>query len=200
MQPNTAEEVNSQFKNYYNPTERRFTFLNLELRKLSPSDLIILSTFAVAIFTHFVATAHYPEKRFIGLFTIAYIVGIFTITTSFGLRFRGVYFFMTWLALCLIFLFAETSLSLLPLGSFILYQVIRLLFWKKYSREFIPLQLVRAPLEFSKKALQMTFIRAVSKIEGRGGYKEDKQYMKWLVWIGFCLFMACLFGIINKKI
>ena len=192
--------MESEIKNYYNSEQRRFTYLNLELRKLSPFDIIILATYAIAILTHFVVTAHFPEKRFIGLVAISYIVAFFTTTTPFGLRFRALYFFIIWLTLCLIFLLAGTSLSLLPLSSFILYQIIRLLFWKRYSKEFIPSQLVRAPLEFSKKALQMTFIRFVSKIEGRGAYQEDKRYMKWLVWIGFCLFMACLFGIVNKKI
>lgn len=200
MQNKTAEKVDSEIKNYYDSRERKFTLLRLEHRKLSLSDIIILVAYAVAISTHFVVIAHFPEKRFIGLFTISYVIGFFTITTPFGLRFRGLYFFMIWLALCLIFLFAKTSLSLLPLCSFILYKIIRLLFWKRHSKEFIPSQLVRAPLEFSKKALQMTFIRVVSKVEGRGGYQEDKLYMKWLVWIGFCLFMACLFGIVDKKI
>lgn len=199
MEYKTAQEYEFQIRNYYNSTERKFTVFKLEFRKLSVSDLVILVTYAVAIVTHFVVTANFPEKRFFGLFAIAFIVAIFTTTTPFGLRFRNIHFSVIWLVLCLFFLFAGTSLSVLPLGSFILYQLIRLFFWKSYSKEFIPFQLVRAPLEFSKKAFQLTFIREVSKIEGRGGYKEDKQYMKWLVRLGFCLFMICLFGIVGIK-
>ena len=199
MQYKTAQEDEFQIRNYYNSSERKFTIFKLEFRKLSVSDSISLVTYAVAIVTHFVVTANFPEKRFIGLFTIAVIVAFFTTTTPFGLRFRNVCFFIAWLLLCLFFLFAGTSLSVLPLGSFILYQLIRLFFWKRYFKEFIPFQLVKAPLEFSKKAFQLTFIREVSKIEGRGGYNEDKQYMKWLVRLGFCLFIICLFGIVGIK-
>lgn len=199
MQYKTSQEEKFPIKNYYNSTERKFTFLKLELRKVSVSDLVILVTYAFAIVTHFIITANFLEKRFLGLFAISFIVAYFTTTTTFGLRFRNVYFFVPWLVFCLIFLFAGTSLSVLPLSTFILYQLIRLFFWKRYAKEFIPSQLVKSPLGFSSKAFQLTFIREVSKIEGRGGYKEVKQYMKWLVRLGFCLIMICVFGIVGIK-
>ncbi len=184
MQYKTSQEEKFPIKNYYNSTERKFTFLKLEFRKFSVSDVVFLMIFAFGIVTHFVLNANSPDKRHFGIVAIGFIVAHFTTTTPFGLRFRNVYFFVPWLVLCLIFLFAGTSFSVLPLSTFMLYQLIRLLFWKRYSKEFIPSQLVKPPLEFTKKALQWTFIREVSKIEGRGGYKEDKQYMKWLVCIG----------------
>jgi len=200
MQVNSTSDSDVNFKNYYNSNSRRFTFFRLELRRLDSWDIAILSLYLIAIITNFLLTANNPENRFYGLWSIAFTAWILTTTTTFGLRFRNLYFFVIWVILCAFFVLAGTTLSLLPLSSFILYQIIRTLFWKRYSKEFVPLQLVRAPIEFSKRAFQLTFIRVVSKVEGRGGNQEDKKYMKWLVRIGFVLFMACLFGIVGIRL
>lgn len=199
MEDNTLKNNDNEVKNYYHSKDRKFTFLHLEFRKLGVVDILILLTFFIALTVHFTMVYYFPEKRGFGLYSISSLICYMTVTTPFGLRFRNVYFFMTWLALCIVFLLAKTTLAYLPLGTFLLYQILRLLFWKRHSKEFIPFELVRAPLEFSKKAFRMNLIRFVSKIEGRGGYKEDKVYMKWLVWLGFLLFMACLFGVVGIR-
>lgn len=181
------------------PNERKFTYLKLEFRKLDKSDLLILLTFSICILIHFLFIQYLPNFKHFSLLFIGIATWAITISTPFGLRFRNIYFFITWLILCLAFLWAGTSISYLPFGSFALYQAFRIVFWIKYSKEFIPLTLIQAPLEFSKRAFSLAFERTISKREGRGSYAEDRKFMKWLVRIGFLLFMLCFFGIVGTK-
>jgi hypothetical protein len=181
------------------PNERKFTYLKLEFRKLDNSDLLILLTFSICILSHFLLVQYLPNFKRFSLLFIGIATWAITITTPIGLRFRNIYFFITWLILCFSFLWAGTSISYLPLSSFVLYQVVRIVFWKKYSKEFIPLTLIQAPLEFSKRAFSLAFERTISKREGRGSYAEDRKFMKWLVRIGYLLFLLCLFGIVGTK-
>ncbi len=195
-----TDKFQTEYKNYYNSTKkRRFTILNLEVRPLTFWDYFILALFTTVVGAHFFITYRNPQWRLPGLASVSLAAYALTTATPFGLRFRNVYFFAVWLVLCLIFLFAGTSLAFLPLASFVLYQAIRLLFWQKYNKEFIPFQLVRAPLTFSKKAFLLNFDRVISKTEGRGGYQEDKRYMRWMVRLGFLIFIICLYGIVGVR-
>lgn len=76
---------------------------------------------------------------------------------------------------------------MVPLVTFLLYHVVRAFFWRQYGKEFIPYQVTRGGYD-----------RYVSKIEGRGGYKEDKKAMKILFWVGLILIFAGFFGIVEK--
>jgi hypothetical protein len=66
--------------------------------------------------------------------------------------------------------------------------MIRLIFWTKYDREFIPFTVGRGAL-----------YRHISKIEHKGGSSIDKKYMKLLVTLGVIVNFICLMGLIGVK-
>ena len=168
------------FKNYYQNVERRFTILHLEIRKFDFFDWISLSLFAVSVSIDLILISE-TKSKFISSLFISGIIANFILATPFGIRFRNFYFSIIWFILSLIFLLNSTSFSKLPLLLFILYHILRLFFWKAYKKEFIPYSAGRGKL-----------YRYVSKIEGRGGYKEDRMYMIIMILLGFVLFMYCL--------
>jgi hypothetical protein len=177
-------------KNYHSLKERKFTILQLEIRKFEISDIIILSIFFASILIqHFVSQIK-PSDGFFGLWIISFIIYVGTINTPMGLRFRNIYFSTIWIVLCILFLANGTSLSIIPLATLLLYHGLRLIFWNRYKKEFIPYEVGIGRLKL-KNVFKMNLTRFISKIEGRGGYKEDRNFMKWLVRIGFILFMIC---------
>jgi hypothetical protein len=173
-------------ENHTQSPERKFTIGNLEIRRLNLSDNLILASFSIAILIQFLIGYYEPSKKYWGVLFIPFIIGLATVSTPFGLKFRSVYFSVIWLTLSIVFLFNGTTMSRVPLYTFLFYHLICLLFWKKYDKEFIPLHAVRNG-----------YIRYVSKIEGRGGYKEDRRCMRVLLWVGLALIMYCLFGIVG---
>ncbi len=168
---------------------RKFTIGGLELRPLSSTDRIILTVYATAIMFQILTEYLLPQYKFHGLFLISFTIGFLTVSTPFGLRFRGVYFSSIWFIVSIIFLTRGTSLSLIPINTFILYHILRFIFWKKYKKEFIPYDAVRGG-----------YLRYVSKIEGRGGYKEDRQFMHLLLWTGIIIIMISIFGMVGFKL
>ena len=173
-------------KNYYNSKERKFTILNLEVRTLSKTDLIIVIFFAAAIILHFLLRHFYPEAKVLISDMIFILVGLLTIATPFGIRFRSIYFSAIWIVLNLLLLLNIQSLALFPLFTFITYHVIRFIFWKVHKLEFIPFI-----------AGRWHWIRYVSKIEGRGGYKEDRVYQMLLILIGLAILLFCILNFRN---
>ncbi|MBL7873829.1 MAG: hypothetical protein JNM78_19590 [Cyclobacteriaceae bacterium] len=169
--------------------ERKFTIGGLELRPLSSTDRIILVVYATAMLFQIMIEFQLPQFRIHGLFLIGFAIGLMTVSTPLGLRFRGVYFSTIWLIVSIIFLTRGTSLSLIPINTFILYHILRFVFWKKYGKEFIPYDAVRGG-----------YLRFVSKIEGRGGYKEDRQFMHLLLWTGVIIVMISIFGMNGLKL
>src|SRR5690606_34663737 len=104
-------------------------------------------------------------------------------TSPFGLRFRSVVFSLIWLVYTLICFLEFTPFTAMPLLIFLFYHILRWIFWLKYDMEFIPFEVTRRG-----------YHRYVSKIEGRGGYKQDKIFMKILFWGGMIIFFSCLFA------
>jgi len=168
--------------------DRKFIIGGLELRPLSSTDRIILTIYATLILFQILTEYLLPQYKFPGLFLISFTIGLLTVSTPFGLRFRSVYFSSIWFIVSIIFLTRGTSLSLIPINTFILYHILRFIFWKKYNKEFIPYDAVRGG-----------YLRYVSKIEGRGGYKEDRQFMHLLLWTGIILVMISIFGMVGFK-
>jgi hypothetical protein len=175
--------------NYYQNVDRKFTILHLEIRKFDSIDIISIVLYAIAVTANLITAVYFPKNKIISEIIISGVISNFVITTAFGLRFRNIYFSAIWLLLSIFFLINGSSLSRMPILMFILYHILRLLFWKNYNKEFIPYTAVRGAL-----------LRYVSKTEGRGGYKEDRTYMKILLFFGFIIFMVCLCGLIGKKI
>lgn len=167
---------------------RRFTILNLELRKLSKSDLFFLLIFALENFAFlFFSDTFQNQKIIFTIFTVI-IIWFLIFTTPFGLRFKNLYFSISWLFLSLLFLVNNYRIALVPLVAFGAYHFLRFVFYLKYDKEFIPFYLNRGRLE-----------RYVCKIEGRGGYKEDKTYMKILIFIGIIVILYGFSTIIDLK-
>lgn len=176
-------------KNYYNDVERKFTIAKLEFRKFSVSDIIILSVFTLDVIVYFFITQYLPQKKFYITYFTATAAAYFIFTTPFGLRLRNIYFSAIWLVLSLLFLIKNFEIAQIPLLGFFTYHLIRLIFWAKYNKEFIPYEAGKGKL-----------FRYVCKIEGRGGYKEDRFFMKILMVIGFFIFMYGIYTMMGLKI
>jgi hypothetical protein len=152
---------------------QELTILKLELRKLDALDIVSIVSFSITI----LLTIIFPEARphFICGWVCTFVSYYLICTTSFGLRFRNVYFSIIWLILSLVFLNVMLySIGWFPLAIFIFYHLIRVLFWRIHNREFIPQPVGRGGVIFRRK----------SKREGRAGIKADKIYMKVLLWGG----------------
>lgn len=174
-------------KNYYQNVERKFTILNLEIRKLDKFDFIILILFGFAIFLNILISKNYQEYLFESNLIISFIVINFMISTSsFLVRFRNIYFSLIWIVLSLIFLFTGNSIAKAPFLLFLLFHFLRFIFLQKYGREFIPYTSTKFKL-----------YRYVSKIEGRGGYKEDRKFTKILIVLGILVILFCISGFIK---
>lgn len=175
-------------KNYYSDTERKFTIAELEVRKLNSWDILVLSKFCLIVTIHLFLKENDPQKAFcvtwVGSLLTAYLI----FTTPFGLKFRNINFSLIWLLLSLLFLYENYAIAQIPLIGFLIYHFFRLIFWKKYNREFIPYESGRGKLD-----------RYVSKVEGRGGYKEDRAFMKLLIAVGFGVFMYGIYTMIGLK-
>ncbi|RZL46233.1 MAG: hypothetical protein EOP00_15625 [Pedobacter sp.] len=97
-------------------------------------------------------------------------------------------------------IYTGTRLAYAPIGTFLIYQIFRFVFWKNYKNEFIPFSLGRNYNKLSFDTMfKMHLDRFVSKTEKRGGHKEDKKYMKMLVWLGVIFIFYCLWGLIGLK-
>lgn len=169
---------------------RKFTIGELEFRSLSATDILCLSLFSLILLANILLFGELPKYRITSMVFLSFLPGILTISTPFGLRFRNVWFSLIWLLLVLVFAFANnSSLVYFPLASFLLYHIIRMAFWKNYNREFIPFEIARGH-----------YFRYRSQTEGKAGSQKDKNYMKILFWIGFIIFLCCLFGAVGAKI
>ena len=80
-----------------------------------------------------------------------------------------------------------------------IYQLFRFIFWQNYNNEFIPFSLGRNLNISFNTMFKMHLDRFVSRTEKRGGHKEDKKYMKVLVWVGAIFIFYCLWGLIGLK-
>lgn len=176
-------------KNYYNDVDRKFTIAKLEVRKFSSWDIVALSTFTLVVIIHLFLTEYYPQKGFHLTIAGSCVAAYLIFTSPFGLRFRNIKFSVIWLLLSLLFLYENYPIAQIPLQGFLLYHILRLIFWKRYKKEFIPYESGRGKL-----------LRYVSKIEGRGGYKEDRFFMKLLIGIGFGVFMYGIYTFIDLKL
>lgn len=153
--------------------ERKFTIAQLELRRLNWSDVVWLLIFSVlSFYTYYLKTQHDRYYFAFELITVAFCTNLI-ILSPIGLKFRSVYFSLLWLTLSVFFIFNIQSIKWIPILDIILYHVIRLVFWRKFNREFIPFSVGRGRL-----------YRYISEAEEMGGSNNDKNYMKLLIWCG----------------
>jgi hypothetical protein len=155
---------------------KRYTVGKLELRKFTFSDCLYLLVYCFAVgYTVFLSIHDSKEIKLVSLF-ISLIIGFFTISSPFGLRFRNVYFSILWLTLSIIFLISNDLVAVIPLSSFLLYHLLRAMFWKQHNKEFVPYEVGRGAI-----------IQYKSNFEGRSGTAKDKVYTQMLLWIGLAL-------------
>lgn len=172
-----------------NQSSRKFIFGKLEARKFIVSDYLYLAGYIIGIMLYVFASKYQPRNIFAISFTVSIICGGQTISSPFGLRFRNVYFSILWLILSLIFLIANYFTALIPLLTFILYHIIRMIFWKKNKREFIPYETGKGQM-----------YRYKSYFEGRYGDLKDKRYTKILLGIGILIILLCFIQTIELKV
>ena len=173
-----------------NETTRKFTFGNLEIRKLLISDYIFLAAFAISIAINYYCILYRPDYTFLVSLCIAYAVAFLTISTPFGLRFRNVGFSLVWLVLSILFIFKNFAIAFIPVLTFALYHILRLIFWRQHGREFIPFWVGNYGVMHRHK----------SKFEGRTGSHKDKSFTKILLWLGIFIILAMHSQMIGIKV
>ncbi|RTL13552.1 MAG: hypothetical protein EKK56_05305 [Flavobacteriaceae bacterium] len=169
-------------------SNRKFTIGKLEIRKFTISDYLYLLGFSISVSYYLYAVTYNTEKNFILSFFISWFVGFQTISSPFGLRFRNIYFSLIWLFFSSIFLIENNWLGYIPISTFILYHVMRIIFWKKYNKEFIPYQTGRGSM-----------FRHKSFFEGRSGGLKDKKFTKILLFAGILIILFCFIQMIRAK-
>jgi len=166
---------------------RKFTLAQLEIRRLDGLDILLLLLYAALVALTYSLKTQLRSYFLLELITCTFCTELI-ILLPIGLRLRSVYFSMVWLLLSLLFMFNIHSIAWIPILDFLLYHMIRLVFWTKYDREFIPFIAGRGSLH-----------RHISKIEHMGGSSIDKGYMKLLVTLGVIVNFICLMGLIGVK-
>lgn len=169
-------------------SNRKFVFGKLEIRRFTNSDYLYLLAFTIAVCYYLYSITYNPEKKFIISFFISWFIGFQTVSSPFGLRFRNIYFSLIWLFISSIFLIKNNWFGFIPISTFILYHIIRFVFWKKYNREFIPYQTGRG-----------TMFRHKSFFEGRSGNLVDKKFTKILLLSGIMIILFCIILMIGVK-
>lgn len=171
-----------------NSSNRKFIFGRLEIRKLIISDFLYLAVYTSGLIYYFYASKCIPENKFITSWIMSFIAGFQTISSPFGLRFRNIIFSILWLILSVVLLIDNYFISLIPIFTFILYHVIRIVFWKNNNREFIPYEIGKGNM-----------YRYKSTFEGKYGDLKDKKYTKILFTIGLLIILFCFIQTIRLK-
>lgn len=169
-----------------NGTNRKFIIGKLEVRKFIISDYLYIIAFFVSVLYYFYVREYKPKDIIVTSLFISWFVGFQTISSPFGLRFRNIYFSIIWLLLSSVFLIGNNYFGFVPILTFVLYHIIRIIFWRKHSREFISYQIGKGAI-----------FRHRSFFEGRSGNNKDKLYTKILLLIGISIIMFSLIKMIG---
>jgi len=165
---------------------RKFTKAHLEIRRLSVTDILWLFVYLVLVSFSLYFNFFKDKMSFLVVLVTSAFFAFVILTTPFGLRFRSIYFSIIWMVFSLLFMLNMVSEAFEPFLLFVLYHVIRLIFWRTYHREFIPFTVVKGHM-----------YRYVSKIEHKGGTDIDKYYMKLLGVGGLVITILCFVRLIE---
>lgn len=79
----------------------------------------------------------------------SFILYMSIVNSPMGIRFRNFYFSLSWILLSSIFyISSENKITILPLLGFIIYQILRLIYWAIYNQELIPNFISRSGFDF----------------------------------------------------
>lgn len=162
---------------------RKFTIVNLEIRKLDWIDyLILIILLIVEAGRHYLDYSSNIEMHiFLYDLGFAFLIYFFTISPV-SYRFTSFYFSAAWLLLTIVYIFpGNRMLSYVALLLFLLFHFIRFFFRRKYKREFIPPSLGRG-----------NYIEIYNKIEGLSSRKEDAKYLRIIAYIGVLILLLCV--------
>lgn len=168
--------------------KRKFVIGKLEVRSLSVTDILWLSLLCICTIVHLFLQYYCPCKDFGFRFFVVWFTGFQTISSPIGLRFRSVYFSVIWIIFCMLLIDWNILYIYVPLLTFLLYHILRLIFFKKYNREFIPYNVGRGVMW-----------RHTSEIEKASSKLEDKPFSKALLSIGMIIILSTIFSI-NKQL
>lgn len=183
--------------NFSPMNERSFLNQFLRTRKLTLWDNITLTAFFLvdivcALITHTSIEDSNKTKALICI-AVPFVAFYLINSTSFSNRFTNFTLSVSWIILSISFIiFGQHTMmwfNCVPLLEFMLYQILRFLFWRKYSLEFIPADIYRNKVEDHH-----------NEVEQRANNENDKRYMKYLLWIGMLILMGCMFSMIGLHV
>lgn len=157
--------------------------MHLEIRKLDLNDIISVAIFfAIDIGRLCLNIFSQAEKyKFFYDVGFAFLI-IFIVVSSFAACFSSLYFSICWFLLSVLYIVeGDRALSYVCLLLFLLCQIVRLLFIRRYNMEFVP-----------PEAMKGRFTSVYSKLEGRASDDRDNNYMKIIIWGAAMILFSCL--------
>ena len=158
---------------------------SLIVRELSRSDWILLGGYSLFVLGGFVLNFSsyvlgYSDTAFpvVGVayyYVIAYLVAQVTISSDGVGRLRNIPVSVGWLLITLVLGLLNPIAAVFPLLAFGLYHIVRLLFWRRYSQEFIP--------------CTMSKYGVIQSLSPANIKAEDVRYMRWLFYGGMVSFV-----------
>ena len=161
----------------------------MTFEKLNNKDGLSLSVFAILVFVrtgiNYIPISRLDQEvdKIIYELVIDFLA-LFIVTTSpFCIRFRNGYFALIWVFISLTFILTDTRpITCTPLFLYIIFCIIRFVFWRLYKREFIPSTL--------SKSNSYTYF---SKIDNMQSGKEDSAFMRIYFFIGLLTLIGSIF-------
>ncbi len=114
--------------------------------------LILLVAIAiVAVSNDQVIPLFISDKSTISLVQLlsSFVLFMSIVNSPMGIRFRNFYFSLIWVLLATFFyMSSENKITFLPLLGFIIYQILRMIYWALYNQELIPNFISRSGFDF----------------------------------------------------
>ncbi len=162
----------------------------LIVRELSRSDWRLLGSYLLFVLGGFVlnfssyvlghSDTAFPSVGVWYYYAVAYLVAQVTVSSDGVGRLRNIPVSAGWLLITLVLGLLNPIAAVFPLLAFGLYHIVRLLFWRRYLREFIPCTMSKYGVDRSLSPAHIM--------------EEDVRYMRWLFYGGMVSFV--LYGFI----
>ncbi|MBT9394495.1 hypothetical protein KLP40_15085 [Hymenobacter sp. NST-14] len=108
-------------------------------------------------------------------YAVAYLVAQVTVSSDIVGRLRNIPVTVGWLLITIVLGLLNPVAAVFPLLALVLYHIVRLLFWRKYSREFVPCTMAKYGVVRSSSSAHIN--------------AEDVRYMAWLFYGGMLSFV-----------
>lgn len=168
----------------------------LIVRELSRSDWMLLGSYLLFVLGGFVlnfssyvlghSDTAFPSVGVWYYYIVAYLVAQVTVSSDSVGRLRNIPVSAGWLLVTLVLGMLYPIAAVFPLLAFGLYHIVRLQFWRRYLREFIP--------------CTMSNYGVIQSLSPANIKAEDVRYMRWLFYGGMASFVLYFVVLISLNL